>query len=597
MLNRLKYYFIIFVALSLSIANAQNHINPEELVDDDEFTYKYFNDIIKEFADVLNEMVFDNPDYFNDSIYVFKKVEKTRTVILIYKSKNIESPSEYIINPFYEFSKELMHLCELNKELKDDLAKNTTYSLYNARLRIVEINETINNMETLLDEIDNISILKKGNETLKFNTSDVRKYLELYKKKFSKYGNITITNLTIDVSNKNPILFENITIYGIGENGYVIIHINNEENKTYNLTVKNNLFLMKYSFNRTGIYKIYATQNGKTSNIVYVNVSRIPSYMVVDNNYTAYVGEEIKINGKLIDYYGNPIKNTTIFANNKIIHVDDNGTFTIVEFSPKSLLKLINLVYKGNEIYKPANKTVDVEFLKYPVKITIYTDKTNVSVNEPLIIYGNVEGLNRTSDVCIFVNDNLYKIIKTNGTFKTNIFFNSSGDYVVYAIYRGDEYHEGCKSNIIKIHVKENSPIIFIILGIVALGLIIGYLYKNKVFKQSKYDKEKIVVEVSEENIVETKEVNEKDEEIPNDIKEAYKFIFNKITSKYNLPKNLTPRELLNIIKEKKPDLYDDLNIITKIHENYVYKGIEINAHLREEFFKRINKILGEINE
>ncbi|XRP97059.1 hypothetical protein ACO3UB_00660 [Methanocaldococcus sp. 16A] len=595
MLNRLKYYLIIFVVLSLSIANAQNHINPEELEKDDEFTYNYFNDILKEFADVLNEMVFDNPEYLNDSIDIYKKLEKTREEILIYKSKNIESPSEYIINPFYEFSKELMHLCELNKELEDDLSKNTTDSLHTATLKIVEIDKTINNMETLLDEIDNISILKKGNETLKFNTLDVRKYLELYKKRFSKYENITITNLTIDVSNKNPVLFENITIYGIGENGYVIIHIDNEENKTYNLTVKNHSFLMKYSFNRTGIYKIYATQNGNMSNIVYVNVSRIPSYIVVDNNYTAYVGEEIKINGKLIDYYGNPIKNTTIFVNNKIIHVDDNGTFTIVEFSLIPLLKHINLIFKGNEIYKPANKTVNVEFLKYPVKITIYTDKNNISINEPLTIYGNVEGLKRTSDICIFVNDNLYKIVKTNGTFKTNISFNSSGDYVIYAFYNGDEYHESCKSNIIKIHVKENSPIVFIILGIVALGLIIGYLYKNKVSKQPKYDEEEIVVK---ESIVEPKEVEEKnDEEIPNDIREAYKFIFNKITSRYNLPKNLTPRELLNIIKEKKPDLYDDLKIITKIHENCVYRGIEVNSSLREEFFKRINKILREINE
>ena len=41
-------------------------------------------------------------------------------------------------------------------------------------------------------------------------------------------------------------------------------------------------------------------------------------------------------------------------------------------------------------------------------------------------------------------------------------------------------------------------------------------------------------------------------------------------------------------------NLYDDLEVITTIHESIVYGGFEVNSNVKDEFFKRLKKIWGK---
>ncbi|WP_048115366.1 Ig-like domain-containing protein [Methanotorris formicicus] len=587
---------LAFVFLMLLVGNVfALGINPNNVDRDDQYTYDYFTNTLNSFSSIFERMIYDNESYLDDSVLVFNELDLLRNETILYKNHNISSSVEYVIPPFYKFSKELVYLSNLNKRLYDDLNENTTESLIDAKATFVGINKTLLSMECILNEIDNITYLKKGNETLKFDTSNVREMIKLYKLKFSKYNvsalNISISKLLektpnklrIYISNPNPIIFENVSIYGVGENGMVVVHINNI---SYSLFVKDHAFSMGYSFDKEGIYEIYATQNGNKSNTIYANVSKIPTYIFTDKNvYKGYVNNNITINGYVVDYYGNPINGTVHILNNSIPL--NNSSFTYNIFSNKSCKINGNIFYNGDTYHLPSKKVISIEFTKYPTKIVIYTDKCNVSPHETINLIGEIFGVSDVVGIDVIVNNQTYKKIYTNGRFKTNLSFNSSGTYEIYAIYQGSNIYEGSKSNILKINVEKRGFLIYIVIAI-ALGLISIYTYK---FTKRKEDETEYVespkIEVKEE-------VDRKN--IPNDIGEAYKILFDSLIKHYSLPKNLTPRELLEIIKNKNLNIYNDLRFITKIHEMHVYGGFEIDKDVVDKYLQLIKKILGEIN-
>ncbi len=577
-------------------------INPYNVERDDQYTYDYFNSVLNSFSNIFKSIIEDNNTCINQSRNVFKELNCLKNETVLYSAHNITSPVGYVIQPFYKFSKELVYLCNLNMRLKEDISKNTTESLVDAKATVMEINKTLILMENTLDNIDNITYLKKGNETLKFNTSNIRELINLYKSKILKYNmNISIAGLRIYISDNNPIIFENVTIYGIAKNGNITIFIGNS---SYNFTVKNNTFSMIYSFKKDGLYKIYAKQNNKTSNILYVNVSKIPTCIYTDKEvYRGYANSNITLNGYVVDWYGKRVNGVVYIMGIPIVL--NNGSFTYNIFSNKPTNETITIFYKGSSIYLTSNKTVNVEFLKRPTRIVISTNKYNVTTGETITITGNFFGVNSIVDIYIVVNNETYKSIKTNGEFITNISFNSSGIYNIYAVYPGNDVYDSCRSNILTINVKERSYISYII--VVALIALIGgyaYIYKFEMFKKKRADNKKKDKKSSEDryiNVEGNRKIEKKDDKdklvsIPDDdITKAYTLLFNTLVEKYSLPRNLTPRELLNIIKTKNPNIYDDLKFITDIHEKHVYGKYDINKETLNKYIQKIKEVLNKI--
>ena len=252
----------------------------------------------------------------------------------------------------------------------------------------------------------------------------------------------------------------------------------------------------------------------------------------------------------------------------------------------------VSISYIGDVYHLPSKKIITAEFLKYPTRIVISADRYNITLGETINLTGEIFGVNREVDIYIVVNNETYKRIRTDGKFVTNVSFNSSGVYEIYAIYYGNDVYEGAKSNILKINVEERNYLMYIIILILA-GIVGIYAYKF-----GKRDKEKKTEDI-ETSEIEDKEIKKEVDltAIPNDIAESYNILFNSLIKKYYLPRNLTPRELLKMVGEKNPKIYNDLKFITDVHERYVYGGFEIGKDTLDKYIQKIKKILEQIYE
>jgi hypothetical protein len=375
---------ISLIALLLTFTPYAHAIgaNLEELTVDDQWTYDYFDSILTGFALVLENLVYEKSNTTKESHILYYKIDNVKKEVVYYKSLNVSSPSEHVYPPFLTFSKELVRLCILDNKLRMQLKEKTPENIAMAKITINEMMGTINVMYGCLDEIDNIRILKKGDKILLFDTSKVRKYLNLYVLKLLKLMSSAPPALTIGVSDSNPILYEKVIIYGTSDkdNDKINIHIVNDElgiHKKYELTSSKYSFSKEISFDKLGSYEIYATEGDKFSNIVVVNVSKIPVDIITDETITAQPNENITISGTLVDYY-NKVIDGAVYVGNKSI-LCKNGRFsTIVHLNTSAN---ISVRYPGDEMHSPSEKNI---------KLIIYSDVPYYYENVSLIMMEDI---------------------------------------------------------------------------------------------------------------------------------------------------------------------------------------------------------------
>ena len=633
-----KLFLTILLFSSILNYNFSENINVENISYDDSYSYNYFNNILLQYIIVLKDMntyKLSSFSYLNNSLNIYSNLQNTKKEINYYKSKNITVTATYIINPFYNLSKNINELCNLNYDLetkynvKED--SNNIITIQKAKITSYQINNTISKIYDNLNEIDKINILKKGNSTLYFNTNDIRKELNRYLKKynienneinekFNKIKNKINENnsLIVEVSNNNPYLNENITIiiYDLTNKSIPVnVHIGGKIYKKY---LKNEINYMPYNFNTEGYYEIYATKkiNNKTiiSNTIFVKSLKIPTKIVAKSNYTKYINEPINITGIVVDNNNNKITNGKIIvyfnnnSNNPKIYKLNNGEFNIFLKENSSKIVKLNIIYPGNNIYEKSDKNITVEFSKYPIYIILNNINKEIYSGELYNLTGHIytshnslNTQNKTYPINIYLNNTLYKTINVTNNFSTNISFDKSGNYIIYATYNGSNIYKNSKSNILNINVnsKESYLISYISILLIIIIIILFYFAKIRILKtRDDYngDEGEIIVENLE------KKHKEKEDNIIEDISkleidEAYKLLFNKLVKEYNLEKNITPRTLLNNIKEKRLDIITDLEYITDVHEKAIYGKQNIKTPIKYIFFEKIEKIIGEINE
>ena len=376
-----KIFFIVLLFVFTPYTHAIG-ANLEESAVDDQWTYDYFNSILDGFALVLENLVYEKSNTTKESRILYYKIDNVKKEVVYYKSLNVSAPSEHVYPPFLKFSEGLVRLCILDVKLRMQLKEKTPENIAIAKITINEMMGTINIMYGCLDEIDNIRILKKGDKVLLFDTSKVRKYLNLYVLKLLKLVSTAPPELTIGVSDTTPILYEKVIIYGTSEknNDEINIHIVNDElgiHKKYNLISNKYSFSKEVSFDKLGSYKIYATEGNKFSNIVIVNVSKIPVDIVTDETITVYPDENTTISGTLVDYYNNRV-NGTVYVGNKSI-LCKNGKFLTIVYSNRS--GNISIRYFGDEIHSSSVKNIT---------LIVYYDIPYYYENSSLIVLENV---------------------------------------------------------------------------------------------------------------------------------------------------------------------------------------------------------------
>jgi hypothetical protein len=551
-------------------------------------------------------MIQNNITYINDSKSSFEKTAYLNSEINVYKEYGMDTPAISVIPYFYDFSENLEDLSGLCQEFNKNLELNTTSSKYFAKLIGADIVEKIHLMKSNLRDIKDISELKKDNETLNFDTSNVEKSLDYLELKFSKnienIGNVTpSSNLTIFISPKNPLIYENTTIYGTGLNGNGKIIITGPENITENIVLKNNHYSTQYLFKKSGIYTLKLTQYGRESEDIEVNISKIPTKIISENYFEFLVLKENNILGKVIDFYGNPITSGEIFFENKTLNLK-NGTFNIPVYSDYEKMNNCTLKFVETEKYLSSEKNIKINFSKPILNIQIYSEIGKINKNEPLTITGTFEK-GQDLNLKLWVGNNSIEYFNSNGTFKKEILFEKPGNYEVFVTFDGNDYYDLSKSNVLMINVTDddkdinlftafisqaaeiNWKILILILLIIAFGIKFSDLYN--IFKNKTQEK---TVKKYPDNIL--PKSSEKSAVIEKTVLLEYQELYNKIMKKYNINVEFTPNELLKYLKKINPKIYYDLKIITKIHEKAVYGKEKLGKNIIKQFHDLIKRVL-----
>lgn len=191
-----KILFIVFIIsfLSFSVVTAES-MNLEDLKSDDTYVYSYFNAILDDYDTTINDMIQNNISYVNESKLLFEKTAYLNSEISIYEEYGMNTPAKTVITPFYNFSKNLEDLSGLCQEFNKNIELNTSSSKYFSKIIGSNIIEKINLMKSNLQDINDLSELKKDEKTLTFDTSNIEKSLDYLELKFTKHieniGNVT----------------------------------------------------------------------------------------------------------------------------------------------------------------------------------------------------------------------------------------------------------------------------------------------------------------------------------------------------------------------------------------------------------------------
>ena len=372
----MKKYNILFLVCFILLSPVYGiGANIEKAGIDDEYTYNIFNTILKNFENILKNMAYDEEidKAHNESTIVYTEVITIRNDVIYYESSlNVSSKSKYVYKPFYKFAKSLVKLCEYDVQLRILLAYRSKENVAKIRIIINEMLAITKEMHVYLDEIDKIDVLKKGNETLWFDSSGVRKYLHLYELKLLNLDKITPLSFTIAVSNNNPILYETIYIYGTSdEDGNVDIYIEGDNySKVYHVKTNKLRFSTSHTFDKLGTYKIYAIQNNKKSNVVIVKVGKIPTFIIGDNKIIIYPDDKnITLKYNVVDYYGNRLNGTVLLTitngtSTKTIQIPLHDGYLLYTFGIEDLFGVLKilLAYNEDDIHLSTLKDVDIEY-------------------------------------------------------------------------------------------------------------------------------------------------------------------------------------------------------------------------------------------
>ncbi|WP_175060399.1 Ig-like domain-containing protein [Thermococcus sp. 2319x1] len=599
----------------------ERHFEYENAYENDKGIYVYFRVILLYSEMALDKVIDEN----NESIYyadnVATKLKVTQEEIEFYKSFGIKAKVEDYLPPFLEFGEGIKNIAEGQRLFLDNIEIvkefRDYYAYLNASQGLEMMGEGISKAEKALDVIDTFAFLDEDNGTLTLDTSPIRGKLEKIKRMYLGYEralntykvfspeeakNISTidetvivlpTSLVLYASKLNPFVYENVTFYGYAP-GFesVNLHIGN---KTIVVMVKNNRFSYIYSFDRTGTYEVFATgvKNGsvESSNVLIIRVLKIPTRIVLSSKGSAYINESLKVNGFLLDYYGNALNGEKVLGefNGKkfTLLTSGNGSFSFNVTSGESGRKIVNVTYHGNEIYTGSSASLSVVFLKYPVRISIRADRGKVREGEEVKIIGKIDGVEGEIPITVYVDGKPYTSIYAAKGFEVKVSFNGTGMHEIYAHFPGNEYYDEARSNVISIKVVRFLVIDYLLFALI-LGLLGSIVYlSRKIYLRSGKgvtDEEFVRLMKALEEI-EKEEMKEGERKLKS-LREMYREIYQKLLKHYGLKSSTTPRELVKRLEKESFAPY--LEKLTSLYERYFYGKKPLGRHGVLEYLRSV---------
>ena len=568
----MRRYVLVVVIITMIVFNTScglKYATYSEAKQSDRGIYDFFSAILKDSESCLKSFLNEDSNAVNISNNILKRVLLAESEAYFYAKKGVNSNVSYLVRAFKPF---VIHLADLTYFQQKFLMEFNSSNYTVARSSLDRMNYDLMEMKTDIKKIESVVLYDNGTP-LKFDISNLREMIDEVKSLINYYDKQLPKNYSgifVCVSKRKVFVGEDVIVFVHARNVKPLnIFIDNEKRNITNSEIK-------VRFWKTGNHTIYAI--GKSgnrtvkSNVVIVKVLRIPTKILVKSKNFAYIGENVKVSGILIDYYGNPLNSSlNVVVKNKIYKFI--RIFSINVSKLKEGFLNISVFYEGNETYAPSNSTVSIYFSRYPVSIKIWTNGKVFTVGDNLTVYGSLDGVD-FANLYIYVNSKVYKINATKN-FRTTIKLDKTGNYTIFAYFSGDSLHKPAKSNVIVVEVKGFEFPYGIAVGSIGLIGMVWWIRKRS---------RKEIKETEKDEITEDKEdVTVLKSEKPI---ESYNELFEILCKRFGLSKSLTPRELLNALKDQ--PFADKLERITELHEIKVYGMMDIDENELRKLIKDI---------
>jgi len=572
-----KVSVLILMALIIGSTPAVSGLGVKEPVRRDVFLYHYFSGVLGKFDESLTYVLAGDNTSVEICESTLRNLELIREETLYYEERGIDSKVAEVLPPFYDFARNLLVLVNLTLEFQIRPSPALSSGILS----------TVGILEGDLERIERIE-LANGSEVLRFNVVKLRRDLEdvrrLALRAPAKRG------FFIGVSDSTPFINQTVTIFGSCpcNSSLEVFIVGNSSTTVLVVTPRNGLFSTAYTFSALGTYRVYAVQGGNRSNTVTVSVGKIPTFFVVGSYYTAFINNSVKLSGRLVDYYGRPLPNRTVTVGNRTLFTSINGSFAVIYRSARPVVLNVTLRFAGDKFHSGAVKTVRVEFKRYPVSIVL-SGPQRVSLGKEATFNGSVQPA-ISAPLTVYVNGRAYTRVhpEKNGTFSFSLKPNETGNFRVYVLFPGNEVYARAVSNTVILSVVRTRGFVrYILLAVLALAIFAGVLLRER---RGKEEEREETGEVPPETPV--REV-ETPPEIPEDVGKAYSLLRELLVEKFNLPKNMTPREILEALRDW--GLYPELEKVTLLHERAVYGGGDLSEDELEEFRKAMRALIGGV--
>ncbi|AGK61044.1 hypothetical protein Asulf_01043 [Archaeoglobus sulfaticallidus PM70-1] len=618
-----KILIIILITFIIFPANGIRHEIYSESKYSDEGIYNYFTKILKDYNSCLNMFLDENRKALNESKSLADKINLIVEENRLYLAKGVRSNVSVVLKPFVRLSEGTESLVENQRIFLDNIELVGNYSSYlkcrdsllRMKIAFGEINSSVRDIEKI-ELYNGSSLLKFDVSEIKSTLADVYDLILFYESLLAKYELEEISKhglegIFVSVSDVNPFIYQNIIIHVYAVNVTPLFLNIGDERYSISGNVE-----MVYEFNKTGKHIIYAEgiKNGEIvkSNIVAVNVTKIPTYIILQSRTSAFLMENVAVNGYLLDYYNRPVfDNITVNVDGRILNFTQAFSLNVTR-SSEGLVD-ITAIYPGNETYQSTMVRTSIFFSRFPVSITLQANRTEVSVNESVLFYGKVSA-NETIQLQIFVNSTEAGALNAVKDFNFTLRFPKSGKYRVAVYFPGDSMYREEWSNSAEILVKEETGLANFVwektgikrtsfikadfigsMGIVILivvAFVIFGIIARKIFR-IQYKQETETVKTSKSEPAEIKHEEKTEIVIPKDIAKAYNLLFQTIIDRYKLKKSLTPREVVRELRNE--SFIDKLRFVTSIHEKVIYGKMSADEKEREKYFVYIEELMKDI--
>jgi len=561
----------------------------------DEWLHEFFGKFLNDFEGCLRSIA-KSETRVNESEKIKEDLETVSGEIEFYKARGVDTNASIAIKPFLTFSRNLAALAKAQEEFLNEMRnlKEGKGNYQNVAEALSKAKSSIEEMRKCLQEIDAV-VFYSNTTALYFNTSAIRELLDEVEELFEIYEGLAkayeVDGIWVFVSKNDPVLFERIFIWIYARN-----------------VTPTDLFIdekrfepkkMEYSFETLGRHFIYAKgikgSEIVTSNVVEVNVKKIPTYIFLSSS-SAFIGEEAEVIGLILDYHGARMSvPLSVFIDGMELPLESReGIFSIKLRKDYECTMKVEAFYRGNETHEEAYAEEIVYFLRFPVWIRLESNKQRVLVGEEVVFLG---AMSESLPIDIIVNSEKRLKLNAGKNFSFSLNFSAPGRYEVYARFPGDELRRAAESNRIEIAVLE--PFLHrasqwadknYLMLIAFLAAFIASAFTARIF----LNRGKRIYAAMPEKKEEIRTEEKKEErEIERKPEKSFKELFDALIKKFGLKTGLTPRELLSELGSQR--FADKLKELVELHEKFAYAGIMLSKEEEEKFFKLVSEILAEL--